>query len=191
MKLLKKIIIILIILSIISLIVLNIIGKNVKEKKLYEQEQNEVKEYKDSFLSFNNATYLFSAYKGKIRTTNITKGIEKFVTEYLPEIYDNTKDLNINDITNYYSQNKDKIKNMDIATEEDFIGIVKITKNMGENIKQYDECVIDKESFSNEDAKYFSFKFKIKYKDEKTIDLKMKVINSISDEDYLIFEFIP
>lgn len=189
MKLLKKIIIILIVLSIVSLIVLNIIGKNVKEDKLYEKEEQTKQELKDSFLGFSNATYLFSAYNGKIRTTNITKEIENFITQYLPEIYFDTQNLNSDNITKYYNENKEKIKKMDIETEKNFMEIVKFAQSMKEDLKQYDECVIDKESFSNEDTKYFNFKFKIIYKNGKTVDFKMKVINQIDNKDDSMFLF--
>ena len=124
--------------------------------------------------------FLIRLYEGNVNENVFYSAIYKLVFEEIPEINANLKNKSIEEIENYYQNNKERIySNLGIDNFEDYNEIVKEVSKL-ENIT-YKSSKFDTRSFAqNSETGYSSLNLEINF-ETSSISLKMFIINEIQD----------
>ena len=170
----KKIIIILIIICLFILIVSGIIYSNLK--KNVNQADLDPKE--DNVLNLSGFGIFFDKYTGDLKSSEIAKGLEKIVTDQLPNMYNEVKNYNDDKLEKYYDENKMTIKrNYGIKNLNSFKTFIYAIRNSGVNLKQWyrldivTDKFVDKSDYNN----YAYAEFTVSYKDDKELKFSLYV----------------
>ena len=201
MKINKKRVIILILIIInltILIILMSLRGTNKSENITNETEKFDYKdidfdkEVKNEYISEGKIlpdgfTFLTRFYEGNVSDEYVYKKIYSMVYEIIPEMYDETHDLDQNELSKYFNTNKNNIiDKIGITEESDFIEFVRKLKEDC-NLNNY-ESIFNFENYIVE-GDYGKIKLDIVYKN--TILSYDMYIASDKDSINPIIKFIP
>ena len=119
-------------------------------------------------------------YNPKISFTDLQRKFYDFIFVDIPEIYININNKSIEETKQYYEQNTEKIKNMGIYNEDDFVMIAHQINNVFDkneivNLYNYN---VDTNTISKSQNGLITFKVNLIYDNEKQI----QVLYTISEE---------
>ena len=175
----KKIKIILIIIFFILLsISIYLINFNPKN---HASESNIVNNSEEINFTIINYIQLKRTYIGEVNLSYVNDSIEELAKNFLPNIYENTKECSKEQIKSYYINHKNTINyKTGISEFEDFYILTKLlNKSMNNNAKIIN-AVIDLENYKNEDG---YFKFKIIFNTDNEKQIKFDVLIKIKKQD--------
>ena len=123
---------------------------------------------------------LYKDYNPKISLENLENKFYTFVYNTIPNIYRNVEGKSIEEIKQYYEQNIDSIKSMNIYNEDDFIMIAHQINNVfdEENIIDLYNYYIDTNTISKTGS-LITFKINLIYDNEEQI----QIAYTISEEN--------
>ncbi len=175
--------VILLILLITCIIIYNVLkGKNepIYEENLEAQQEVDEEYLENQMIIPGEYNFLIRLYEGNVNENVFYSAIYKLVFEEIPEINANLKNKSIEEIENYYQNNKERIySNLGIDNFEDYNEIVKEVSKL-ENIT-YKSSKFDTRSFAqNSETGYSSLNLEINF-ETSSISLKMFIINEIQD----------
>lgn len=141
---------------------------------------------------------IYNKYKPKINMEDLEKRFYSFINVNLPEIFKNIYKKNVQEIKQYYEENIDKIHDMYIYQEEEFISIAKQLQNIYNdqnakvNIENYE---VDTNSITSIQDGLIGFDVIFYYYNNFTLKVKFilsentenMMITSVSDVD-MVFE---
>lgn len=125
----KKIILVLLaILFIAELIIYKIKLKEVnkKDEQNIEIDKSSTEYIENHGISVGNIYEYFNGYSGKLTVSEFENIIYEFATEKVMDIYNNTSNLEYEDVLTYYNSNENQ--NAQIVSEKDYYFIVKDVK---------------------------------------------------------------
>lgn len=125
----KKIILVLLaILFIAELIIYKIKLKEVnkKDEQNIEIDKSSTEYIENHGISVGNIYEYFNGYSGKLTVSEFENIIYEFATEKVMDIYNNTSNLEFEDVLTYYNSNENQ--NAQIVSEKDYYFIVKDVK---------------------------------------------------------------
>lgn len=182
----KKTLIVMIILLIICIIVQNLyyhfrknddISPNIISET--EDNQTEPQRVAESYY-INGILQLYQDYSPKMDISTLQHKLYEFIFENIPQIYENVKDKDDNQIKEYYLSEKEKINLMDIYNEDEFYMISKQIKNIFYEDVLLEESRIDEVSLNENNI--VKFHITLIYDNEKELNINVlmsKIIDSI------------
>lgn len=137
------------------------------------------------YLSDSQITQLYNIYNGKIEKIELIRTIYNFI-DNIEWIRDNTKLVSINKQYQFYSDNKEKFKQMGIYTRDDFISVSMAMSNdvAWNNNTKLDYYLIDCTNYDkNENNFIFDITFVFDYIEQ--LKLKIDLYNADSNDSYV------
>ncbi len=124
---------------------------------------------------------IYDNYKPKFTFETLENKFYILVNEVIPTIYINVRNKTIEEIEQYYEQNIEQIKKMNISNKEDFIMLAYQINNVfdGENIIDLYEYNVDTDTISKSEDGLISFKVNLEYDNEKNI----QILYTISEQN--------
>lgn len=142
------ILIILILLFIAEVIILNI-SKKEKVKKQASIKNEIENQQVEKGMYITNQYIAFRDYSGKLSTKQFEVNILKFIKNTIPNIYNETKELDNQEIRKYYNDNIEKIKKLYmIDNEMDFFYLSKNIKKINSNDIQIKDLIVLSDSIN-------------------------------------------
>ncbi len=199
---LKKVIVLLIVIAIILMILALVIYNNPTDRKL--RYIYNTKKVGTINIMPTNVNKIFTDYKFNIEQRSIYKAMDVFVNEYVEKYYLAIKDLNKEQISNYFNKNKSVIeKELGIISEEIFSKFAENLKNNlnGESFELV-SYTISPESVKKTSRK-LNYVIIVKYSNNQKIGFELTILNSVNknktpisyeactDEEILSYEYVP
>lgn len=195
----KKIILVLLaILFIAELIIYRIKLKEVnkKDEQNIEIDKSSTEYIENHGISVGNVYEYFNGYSGKLTVSEFENIIYEFATEKIMDIYNNTSNLEYEDILKYYNSNENQ--NSQIVSEKDYYFIVKDVKAaLYDKNSALLDAHIDSSTIKKENNKVTG-KLILSYTNDQKIELNVIMenekqvvfesaseISKITDENYL------
>ena len=124
---------------------------------------------------------IYENYNPKLTLETLENKFYILVNEVIPAIYDNVKNKKIEGIEQYYDQNIEQIKKMNIVSKEEFVMIAYQVNNVfnGKNIIDLYEYNVDTDTISKSEDGKISFKVNLEYDNEKNI----QILYTISEQN--------
>ena len=148
-----------------------------------------LQQYAEQMGYFDNYNFLKEKYKGEIDTTYVLTTYTNLIETYFNKLYQDTKDMDKENIAEYYKKNLSEIQlNIGITEEEDFEILVNLLKKYDITQKKYTSGKLVENSIIDKNT-YITFLLEIYYED---ITIKFNVY--VSNKDNLeepIIKFIP
>ncbi len=182
----RKFLIIIIVLLVILALGQSIYYK-INQPKNISPSIDSIEETAQETLYIIGMSDIYDKYNPKIQFDNLQKRFYSFINVNLPEIFKNIYKKNVQEIKQYYEENTDKIHDMYIYQEEEFISIAKQLQNIYNdqnakvNIENYE---VDTNSITSIQDGLIGFDV-IFYYDNNTT-LKVKFILSENTENMMI-----
>ena len=183
MKKKRLIIISIIILNIIGLVIILILNDKKKEEEL-SQYMIKVKTtditideiYQKLDIKIDNLYELVKLESGEIETSKFTTVIADFIKKDFVKTYNDTKDMQNNEISTYYYNNKEDIETTyGITEEETFENLVNNLKILEKEPKYESICIV--ENSCRVDGDYIYAKMQAKYENNNTIEFNVRFVN--------------
>lgn len=183
----KKIILTLIIVLVLILIGLLLILKNNSKNGEEPIQTIEVmqEEAIERHLHMNGTGVFFDKYTGDLKTSEITTVLEKIAVNYIPRVYNYTKDYNENELEVFFDNNAKNLKNMiGITDKEEFVKFAQALQKTGVDFDNWDLFDLLRETFVDESDKdgYSYAKFMITFRDKKKVTFDLYVARTNSAE---------
>lgn len=156
----------------------------------YAEQMGYFDSYRDiKIIYFDNYNFLKEKYKGEIDTTYVLTTYTNLIETYFNKLYQDTKDMDKENIAEYYKKNLSEIQlNIGITEEENFEILVNLLKKYDITQKKYTSGKLVENSIIDKNT-YITFLLEIYYED---ITIKFNVY--VSNKDNLeepIIKFIP
>ena len=150
---------------------------NISSSNNFEED---IEEEKNKLYIIGMSALYENNYNPKISFTDLQRKFYDFIFVDIPEIYININDKSIEETKQYYEQNIEKIKNMSIYNEDDFVMIAHQINNVFDkneivNLYNYN---VDTNTISKSQNGLITFKVNLIYDNEKQI----QVLYTISEE---------
>lgn len=173
----KKKIVIGILICIVLLIALNLLINN--EKKSQNGGTMDGTTIEGQLL-FSGMSVVTENYTGDFETREITDKIQELVKKDIPELYENIKKLDEEELKKYYSENQTSIKNkFGIQSEEEFINFSNKISQTKIDLGAWHKVKINKGTFLSQSDKtnYAYMEFDIVYENEEKMSYSLYVAN--------------
>lgn len=174
----KKIILILILVLVLVLIGLLLILKNnsKNEEEPIRTIETIQEEAMERHLQMNGTGVFFEKYTGEFKTSEVTTALEKIAVNYIPRVYNYTKDYDEQELEVFFDNNAKNLKNMlGITEKEEFVKFAQGLQDTKVDFNWWDKFDLLRETFVDESDKdgYSYAKFVITTRDgsEVTFDL--------------------
>ncbi len=127
-------------------------------------------------------TELYNNYNPKISFRDLQSEFYNFIIIDIPNIYQNIKGKKIEEIEQYYDQNIEQIKKMNIFSKEDFVMIAYQINNTADKNKvaKLYEYNVETDTISKSEDGSISFKVNLGYDNEKNIQI-LYTISEVND----------
>lgn len=181
-----KILLFIIIIILIIIMILILVLANMNKNKIKNQtDNNQISEppvLDESIIIPNNSYAFFGKYvNGDIESKEIYETIYEFSNVIIPNYYYNLKNLNQEQIEQYYISNEESIgKYIQVKGKEEFNDFVNILKNL-----TTEKLILESMEFKEDEITHTNIsttsKIKLKYRDNKEIILNVKVYKKRQD----------
>ncbi len=173
----KKKQILMILLAIVLIIIVTIIVKKITAIRAEQNVRPTLVNGKsvEGQLLFNGVSVFSEKYIGYMTRKEITDRLKKMITEEIPEM---NKEFSKNDdkeITEYFNENQDYLKeNYGFTSEEEFRSFANYIINSNIKYKEYDKLIVDSETFKNDsdNNNYAYVEYTVKYLDNTKINFE-------------------
>lgn len=190
-KKIKWICIIIVMLIIVALVIIEFLRENdhnhdiiIDPGEPYEGPTNivqieEAKNQNHLMIIPENFNEAMKSYQGKVNQGELKRKFYKFIVKNIPQIYDETKTLNDEQIAEYYDQNISKINEMNIYNKNEFINLCSEIKNNVTDASKTNIPYSSIQLFTCENRKdYYSFSLRLEYSKTNIIQIKVKLSNN-------------
>ncbi len=173
----KKKQILMILLAIVLIIIVTIIVKKITAIRAEQNVRPTLVNGKsvEGQLLFNGVSVFSEKYIGYMTRKEITDRLKKMITEEIPEM---NKEFSKNDdkeITEYFKENQDYLKeNYGFTSEEEFRSFANYIINSNIKYKEYDKLIVDSETFKNDsdNNNYAYVEYTVTYLDNTKINFE-------------------
>lgn len=191
----KKIIVILLIICLIILMILGITYYNAKKEK--EQTGKPltplVDPKEDDVLNISGFGIFFEKYSGNLKSSEIAEHLDMITTTYLPEMFNQVKEYDTQQINEYYSNNADDIKdNLGIENVENFTSFLQKLKNLNEDLNSWYRLDLIKDTFTDESDKedYAYVEYEVSLKNDNKLKFSLYISKSVTTKPTYIIDVI-
>lgn len=169
----KKKLIIIIICILIAVLFFQLMFFNNRNRKNSKNELNEIEISEDQKTLYAFGTYdLFETYKGPITLEEFEHYMYELVYEHIEDIRIDTYNKSLDEIEDYYNQNKEKIDLMGINTKEDFLLIAENIENTYKTDSKYKRTDIDLNTLQETEDGYLMFSVNVTYSNDLIVYFK-------------------
>ena len=130
----------------------------------------------DNVLNLSGFGVFFDKYSGEYKSSEIAYFLEEVHTEFLPQMCEELKDCNGEEIANYYQTNRYTIKNhLGHSSESDFVEFVENLTEKNVDQTSWDNLSVLKETFVDESSKkgYAYAEYEVTYIDDSVIKFSL------------------
>lgn len=140
-------------------------------------------------LLLSGAVIFSEEYVGDIETTEIRQKIQELVKVDIPELYENIKKHDENEIKKYYKEKEVELKNkFGIQSEDEFVNFANKVKQSNIDLNSWREIKVNKESFidRSEMANYAYVEFDVIFEKEQKMTFSLYIANrKIANPQYI------
>ena len=135
----------------------------------------------DGVLDIGGLEIFHTDFTGELELSEIAKSLIKITEKHVPKIYNMTKDYNDSELTTFYNNNSNSIKNMvGIDNVNDFIDFCKKLQNRKIDLTKSYKLDVLMDTFEDESSKegYAYSEYEVSYMDDSIIRFSIYVAKS-------------
>lgn len=188
----NKNILILIVLCLVLLAILGTIYYNLKKNE--RKPVIEVLDPKDDdVLNLSGFGVFFDSYSGYLKSSEIAKHLEKITIDILPNMFDDIKNYEDEELEKYYNENSTNIiNNFGIDNSETFLKLIHYLKNSNLDLNTWYRLDILKDTFNNisDKTNYAKVEYEVAFKNDQTLRFLLYVSKKITVKPTYIVDVI-